>query len=262
MPEKPNAPGAFKGQPWTLFDSVAALSFLLGDTSQAGLAIGSRIPAINRAGEMIFFSAGRTRSSVEHLTNIDQDAQMAYGIEIWQMYIVTKAPIMPTYQSDGGMDGDPPDFYGATGAMSSAHKLMETIIKYGVLQLTVGQEEQIFFPLDRFGSGGGAAFIYELANGLPFGANVMVLPEPISIPRTQNLNAKIKLMPEVHTLIGTPAAPGVGTPLQPYQLTYWDGEAPAVVSLPQPPFMVQVGLQGRRVKDTQYGQIAPTRAGA
>ena len=100
-------------------------------------------------------------------------------------------------------------------------------------------------------------------NGVPTGANVLTLPEPISIPRTQNLSARIKLPPEVYEMIGNVAAPGVGSPLQPYNFTYLGvaGEPPVPdpidVLLQYPPYKVQIGLQGRRVKDTQYGQIAP-----
>ena len=82
----------------------------------------------------------------------------------------------------------------------------------------------------------------------------MKLPEPIEMPRTQNLNAKIRIAPELFALIGTPAAPGVGSPLIDYVLDVVGDQDPTV-SLPNPPFAIQIGLVGRRVKDSQYGQV-------
>jgi hypothetical protein len=269
------APGAYKGQPWTLFDSVVSESFLLGDT--AHLAIGTQNPAINANGEMIFFSAGRTRGTVPNYCNMDQNAQVAFGVEIWQMYILVQIP-MNCAQGDGKFipDEESPSYPGdgywlgiQPGCPPSAYKLGEAIIQYGVCQLMVGQEEQCFYPVHRFGAGGGEYHVgYNMAsNGVPEGANVLVLPEPISIPRTQNLIGKIILPAEVRAMIGTPTAPGVGSPRAPYVYYYWDpdadpGEEPTMVELAEVPYLVQWGLQGRRVKQTQYGQIAQGPAGA
>jgi hypothetical protein len=136
-------------------------------------------------------------------------------------------------------------------------KLAEAIINFGVLQMGLGQEEQMSWPCHRFGGGGGVAQNSSQtslpSNGIPEGPNVLKLPEPIEMPRTQNLSAKIRLAAEVQALIGTVAAPGVGQPLSPY--LYGLVSTPTVVSLNQPPFAIQLGLVGRRVKKTQYGQI-------
>lgn len=92
-------------------------------------------------------------------------------------------------------------------------------------------------------------------NGIPENANVLKLAEPIEMPRTQNLDVKITIAPEVRAMIGTLAAPGVGTPLVDYDYGVAGGLEPLVASLPQLPYSVQLGLIGRRVKFTQYGQI-------
>ena len=98
-------------------------------------------------------------------------------------------------------------------------------------------------------------------NGEQHVSNVLKFPEPISMPRTQNLSAvKLTIAPEARGMIGTPAAPGVGSSLSPYLYgtTPAAGEDPEVIqTLPQLPFAVQLGLVGRRIKDTQYGQIPP-----
>ena len=84
----------------------------------------------------------------------------------------------------------------------------------------------------------------------------MELAEAIEMARTQNIDAKLRIDPQVLALIGRVAAPGVGSPLQPYVYSYLDSEQEVqTVNLPQAPFKVQLGMKGRRVKDTQYGQI-------
>jgi hypothetical protein len=94
-------------------------------------------------------------------------------------------------------------------------------------------------------------------NGLQFAANVLRLPEPIEMPKTQNFTAKIRLAPEVHELIGTPKNPGVGGPLDKYTLIIpgpSEQEPEVAVELPMIPYALELGLVGRRVKLTQYGQ--------
>jgi hypothetical protein len=91
-------------------------------------------------------------------------------------------------------------------------------------------------------------------NGIPGSMNVMKLPEPIEMPRTQNMNAKIRLANEVFPTIGTLAAPGVGSALIDYRLDVVGDQDP-LVTLPNPPYAIQVGFVGRRIKDTQYGQV-------
>ena len=245
-------PKNFKSQPWTLFDSVVARSFLLGDITANGLAVGTTLPAISANGEMIFFNApGRNTAATPWYTNIDQQSTLSYGLEVWQIYVALEFPAMPPNQNIG-YDLE------ANAGVPGTVKLAEAILNYSVLELELGQENQIRWPLSRFGAGGGLSVMSGLVttiaqNGMPQEANVLKLPEPIEMPRTQNLSAKIRIAPEAHAIIGTVAAPGVGTTLSNY--SYGVAATPTVVSLQQPPFKVQLGLQGRRIKDTQYGQI-------
>ncbi len=137
---------------------------------------------------------------------------------------------------------------------------MEAILNYGVLELNLGQENQTTWPLSRFGAGGGlmvntAGGVVVAQNSNPDSYNVMKLPEPIQMVRTQNLDAKIRLAPEVFDMIGSPTVLGVGGELGTYGLTTVGGTEPTVVQKVQPPYAVQLGLVGRRVKDTQYGQV-------
>jgi hypothetical protein len=255
--ETATPPGGFKSQPWVLFDTLAASRFNLGSATPA---IGGSQPVISSSGEMVFFqSAGRTKATMPWYTNIDQPGQLAYGMEVWQIYLRIMFPSKPPIQSlDDGEDdanaGPPPPV-----------KLAEAILNYGVLELNLGQEEQTVWPLLAFGGGGGLSVnsgvgLCVAQNSNPDSYNVMKLPEPIQMERTQNLSAKIRLANEVFNIIGTDAAPGVGSPLEPYVLTTESGEAPITVSLTQPPYSIQLGLVGRRVKKTQYGQV-PNAAG-
>ena len=112
------------------------------------------------------------------------------------------------------------------------------------------------WPVHRFGAGGGMYLMDSIGtqvgqNANPDGSNVLKLPEPVEIARTQNLNAKIRLAPAVLPLIGTNAAPGVGTELDDFDVITSKGE----VEIPAPPFTIQVGLIGKRIKKTQYGQV-------
>lgn len=248
------SPKSFKSQPWILFDDVVANSFLLGDTSSDGLAQGTTIPAISANGEMVFFNApGRNAASTPWFTNLDQQSTLSYGFEVWQIYVLFAFPAFPPTQNIG-YD------LSANAGVPGTVKLMECILNYGVLELQLGQENQAMWPLTRFGAGGGLALGNGLVttvaqNSIPEGANVMKLPEPIEMPRTQNLYAKIRIPPVVFGMIGTVAAPGVGTKLSPYVYGTAGGETPTEVSLAQPPFKVEIGLVGRRIKDTQYGQL-------
>lgn len=245
----------FKSQPWILFDTVAAHSFLVGDTSAAGTALGSNIPAINAQGELIFFNApGRSTANTPWFSNVDIPGQLSYGMEVWQIYLLFAFPTMPPNQNIGF------DLQANAGVPGTV-KLAEAILNFGVLELELGQENQTRWPLTRFGAGGGlhvnAGVVSTVVqNSIPEAANVMKLPEPIEMPRTQNFWAKIKLSPQAMAIIGTVAAPGVGTALSTYNYAVAAGEPPTVVQLPQLPFSVQLGLVGRRVKKTQYGQIA------
>ena len=248
----PAAPQNFKSQPWILFDSVVANSFLMGDSTSDGQAVGTTIPAISTAGEIIFFNApGRNAASTPTLTNLDQQSTLSYGFEVWQIYVALQFPVMTPNQNIG-YD------LSANAGVPGTVKLMECILNFGVLELQLGQENQALWPLTRFGAGGGlnvnAGTVAVVgSNAIPDGANVMKLPEPIEMPRTQNLYAKIKLAPQVFPMIGTVAAPGVGTKLSPYE--YGVADTPTVVSVAQPPFKIELGLVGRRIKNTQYGQL-------
>lgn len=249
MPETP--PGAFKSQPWILFDTVAAESFLLGDTTAAGLAKGSQIPALDSKGEMVFFNGGgRTTATFPWYTNIDLSGQLAYGMEVWQIYLLFSFPAITPNQNN---NTDP----AANPGVAPTVKLMESFINYGVLELELGQENQTRWPLSRFGAGGGMVVsdvpsTTVAQNSQQQALNVMKLAEPIEMPRTQNFNAKIRLSNDVLPIIGTPAAPGVGNALGTYDYVIDGGDA---VNLAQPPYAVQLGFVGRRVKKTQYGQI-------
>ena len=111
------------------------------------------------------------------------------------------------------------------------------------------------FPLHKFGSGGGlwipggqGAIVVQ--NSWPQNMNVLKLPEPVEFPRTQNVDAKIRIAPEVHAIIGTPDTPGVGCPIADQKVLIQKDQN----EVPPLPYAIQVGLIGRRVKKTQYGQ--------
>lgn len=247
-------PLKFKAQPWILYDSVVARSFLLGDASANGLAVGSQSPAISRAGEITFFNGGgRNKANMPWYTNLDLSGQLAYGMEVWQIYVMCTFPVMPPVQNQGF------DFTVNPGVPGPV-KLAEAILHYSVLSLDLGQENQIEFPLARFGAGGGLeingnSVAVRGSNGINSESNVLKLPEPIEMPRTQNLAAKIRIAPEVQPLIGTVAAPGVGAIMSDYVYGIDNGETVTDVDLAQVPFQIQLGLVGRRVKYTQYGQV-------
>lgn len=243
--------GRLKGQPWILYDTVAAPNLLAG----GGLAIGTQIPAISRNGEMTFFSAGRTKAGNPQLTNLDLSGQLSYGFEVWQIYIALQFPTLPPAANNGFSD-DPGD---VLSGIPPTTKLAECFIHYASVQLDLGQEEQVNWPLSRFGAGGGMEISGDVGvhvnNALPQAQNVLVLPEPIGMVRTQNMDVKIRLSPEAIEMIGTTGSPGVGFPLAPYDYRYQDDGVPVDVALAELPFAVQVGLVGRRVKQTQYGDV-------
>jgi hypothetical protein len=244
-------PKEFKSQPWVLFDSIVSPSFLMGSPVNA---IGATTPAISSSGEMMFFnSPGRTRANMPWYTNLDTPGILSYGLEVWQIYLSFEFPAFPPTQNVGfDLSLNP----GVPGTI----KLMEAILNFGALDMTLGQENQTVWPLSRFGAGGGLAMSASVAavvgqNSQPQSMNVMKLPEPIEMPRTMNIDAKIRLAPEIFALIGNPVAPGVGSPLTPYIYGIATTEVPVDVPLAQPPFKIQLGLVGRRVKKTQYGQL-------
>jgi hypothetical protein len=248
-------PLAYKGQPWVLFDTIVANSFLLGDTTN-GLAVGSQVPAISSAGEITFFQGGgRTKATMPWYTNMDTSGQLSYGMKVWQIYVLIAFPVMTPNQNNGyDVTVNP----GVPGPV----KLAEAILHFSSLSLDLGQENQVEFPLSRFGAGGGldvnaGTVAVRASNATPDGANVLKLPEPIMMPRTQNLAAKIRIAPEAFPLIGSVAAPGVGTPMRPYVYGTLIGETVTQQSRAQLPFSIQLGLIGERVKWTQYGQLPP-----
>lgn len=239
-PEQPTI-GAYKGQPWILFDTVASTSFLLGDTDEP--AIGTNAPAINSAGEMIFFNApGRSKANFPWLTNLDVPGQLAYGFEVWAIAIEVKMPLwLQGSNLVAGQQGVP-----------QPQKLAEAVLQYSVVELNLGQEEQSAWPVTAFGNGGGLwNFGMTTQNSEPEITCSLKLPEPIEMGRTQNLSCKLKIAPFMFDLIGSAAGAGVGSPLLDYTFTVAGGEAP--ISLQQAPFGVQMKLIGRRVKQTQYG---------
>ena len=258
--------GEFKGQPWIVFDTVAARSFLVGENRPTLFAFGTSGPAITAAGEMVFFSSGRTQANMPWYTNVDLVGQLSYGFEVWQMYFHIGFPQVPSAETDQPIEGS---------AFEPAYPLLlaAAIIDFGVLELNLGQEIQTQWPLHRFGSGGGYASngggaLQVVQNAIPQGSNVLALPEPIEVPRTQNLDAKIRLAPEILSTIGSPTAFGVGMPLySPVDGINggWLFQCPNLkqpVNLPFPPYTVQLGLIGRRVKKTQYGQTPQAQPGA
>lgn len=99
MPPKPRNPAAFKSQPWVLYDTIVAESFLLGDSTN-GNAVGGQTPAISSSGEINFFqSAGRTTATMPWYTNLDTVGQLSYGFQVWQIYVNIMFPAMPPFAS-------------------------------------------------------------------------------------------------------------------------------------------------------------------
>lgn len=257
-------PKAYKSQPWTLYDTVVARSFLLGDTSPDGLAVGSQVPALSSSGEIQFFGqSARTAQNMPWYSNQDLPGQLSYGFRVWQIFLEILFPATTEIASVNPNRYEPPLAATTLGIVPGALKLAEAILNFGTLQMNLGQEQQANFPLTRFGAGGGLsvaglAGMASINNGWPVGSNVLKLPEPIEMPRTQNMSAKIRLAPEIFQLIGSPAAPGVGAPLAAYDYATTPVNPPVPVSLPQQPFSIRLGLVGQRIKATQYGQLVRT----
>jgi len=251
--------GQFKSQPWILFDKIAARSFLIGDSRPEGLAIGSQNPAINANGEMVFFQ-DRTEAQNPTYTNMDAKTLLSYGFEVWGASLELEFPTQSPYQANKGeIDPVGPVIPGDQGPSPNT-KLAEALINFGVVTMELGQENQARFPASAFSAGGGlfnSSFIFSTPqNALPQAGNLMKFPEPVEMPRTQNIAVKLKIAPEAYALIGTPIAPGVGVEYRPYRFSIWtDDPAPVVVELPQLPYAVLFKLVGRRIKFTQYGQV-------
>lgn len=249
----------FKSQPWNIFDTIVSRSFLVGETRPEFFAVGTSGPAITAAGEMIFFSAGRTKPTLPWYTSTELVGQLSYGFEAWQVYIHFGFPAMPDRPSD-----DPYEIGLANSPANLGEWLAQAIINFGVLQMDLGQEQQMSWPVHRFGAGGGffqsgASGVSVGQNSWPQSSNLMKLPEPIEIPRTQNLSAKIRIAPEILATIGNNAAPGVGTPI--LDTGYIYDSVKGELSLPTLPYTVQLGFKGRRIKKTQYGQTPATAEG-
>ncbi len=248
--QAPQAPKQYKSQPWVLFDTVASYSFILGSATNA---IGATTPAITANGEMSFFnSPGRTRSTAPWYTNLDTPGRLSYGMEVWQIYLRLMFPAMPLLPS---YDPDAPGTAPTLLNVPPTTRLAEAILNFGVLEMDLGQESQFQWPTNQFTAGGGivdsSGSTSMVSNGVQVNTNVMKLPEPIEMPNTQNLSAKIRLAAEVQGLIGTPSALGVGAPLDTQAYTVASG---STRNLTLQPYAVQLGFVGRRVKLTQYGQ--------
>lgn len=252
MAEEVQDLGNYKSQPWLVFDTIASSSFLVGDNSTP--AFGQSTPAISAAGEIDFFqSANRLAASMPWYTNMDKPAQLSYGMEVWAIYLALLFPKVPSTASfgDGASVVSAADLFGP----SSVQVLAAAILNFGALTLKLGQEPQCDWSLNKFPAGGGyegGAGVDAISNAIPAGANVCRLPEPIEMSNTQNISAKIQLSPEAMATIGNPLAVGAGGPLDPY-IAQTSGQP---ISVDYPPYAIQFGLVGRRIKDTQYGQIA------
>lgn len=260
--------GQFKGQPWVVFDTIAARSFLVGENRPAFFAFNTPGPAINSRGEMVFFAAGRKKAQAPWYTNLDLDGQLAYGFRAWQMYLHLGLPLLPATTELQPSEGA---FVPSGSSLNPSPLLVlaQLIVDFGVISLRLGQEEQQDFPVHQFGAGGGLYLSGAGAgniggqNSWPQDANVLKLPEPVEFPRTQNLDAILRLAPEVLPIIGSPTAgaEGVGNPLPDLTITCNEGDPPepTVNNVPFPPFNIQLGMIGERIKKTQYGQVPDER---
>jgi hypothetical protein len=248
----PQAPKQYKSQPWVLYDTVASTDYRLGSTTNA---IGATTPAISDAGEMTWFnSPGRTKGNMPWYTNLDTPGRLSYGMEVWQVYVRLMFPAMPLQPSfSPAVPAAVPNIL----TVPPTTRLAEAILNYSVLELDLGQESQFSWPTSQFTAGGGmvdsSSSTSLVSNGVQINTNVMKLPEPIEMPNGQNLTAKIRLASEVRNLIGNMAQGGVGSPLGVAAYTVATATS---VNLTLPPFALQLGFVGRRVKFTQYGQVA------
>jgi hypothetical protein len=203
---------------------------------------------------MLFFAQGRLQPTLPWYTSLEQLAQLSYGFEMWAGSLTLMLPpVQPVSSAADPWEGDPLAL-GTSGMSMLAHAL----VYFSVMEMKLGQEEQSSWPFQAFGCAGGVWSSSgfdgaQIQNGVPTADNKLVLSEPIQIPRTQPLSAKLKLANEVRALIGTPAAPGVGSPLAEYEYETDKGTQ----ELQPPPFGVRFTLYGRRIKKTQYGQLPP-----
>jgi hypothetical protein len=241
----------FKVQPWVLYDTVASTTFLLGAATNA---IGGNSPAISSSGEITFFqSPGRTTQQMPWYTNMDQPGSLSYGMTVWQIYLNIMFPTMPLQPN---FDPDAPAMAPTILNVPPTTRLAEAILNFGVFECELGQENQFRWPCTRFGAGSGlkdtSSQTSKVNNGDENVHNIIQLPEPIKMPRTQAISAKIRLAPEVFALIGTPAVPGVGAPLATQAYTV---AAADINELQLQPYAIQVGFVGSRTKDTQYGMV-------
>jgi len=235
--------GAFKGQPWIIYDTVASYDFRVNAPTNA---LATNGPAINNAGEMIFLNAqGRNRANWPWLTNLDLPGQLSYGFEAWAIAFELRMPLVSAAQS---LDNTGPSGVG------TALKLAECLLNYSVVELDLGQENQTAWPITSFGNGGGLwSFLYSVQNGMADVNCRLNLPEPIEMGRTQNFSIKVKLAPFNFATIGQGSASGVGMPLNPYIFQVTGGETPVDATVPQTPYGLVCKLIGRRIKNTQYG---------
>ena len=236
----------FKSQPWQLFDTVVSADWEPGD----GTAIGAATPAISSQGEIVFFqSSGRTRATMPWYCNQDQQGTLSYGLEVWQMFVEFLVPPMPPFQAanvppTGGVFGPTP-----------YEQFVAILLQCSELELMLGQEPQCAWHLSRFGAGGG--IWANVSNGaisvnssVPTERNVLKLPEPIEMPRTQNLWAKIRCAPEV-----LPQLEAYGGLIAEQTTQTLARGVETTLTFPRALFGVRFGLVGRRIKNTQYGQI-------
>lgn len=245
------APGTFKSQPWILYDTVASFDYTLGSATNA---LGATVPAISAAGEMQWFNApGRTKGTMPWYTNMDQQGRLSYGLEVWQVYLKVMFPAMPLMPS---YDADAPASAPTILNVPPTTRLAEAILNYSVLSLELGQEQQFEFPAGSFGAGGGivdsSSQTSMVQNMQQVAGNVLKLPEPIEMPNTQVLTARMRISTDVQGLIGRVGALGVGAPLATQSYTVANA---TTNPLTLPPYAIQLGLVGRRVKNTQYGQL-------
>lgn len=236
----------FKTQPWILFDTIVSTDFRPGTAVDA---VGSSNPAISQQNTIIFFQgAGRTKASMPWYTNLDMPGQLSYGLEVWQIYFALKNPRVPATMSQGQVAA-------ADIGPSSVMTFESTLLQFAELEVELGQENQMKWPLSRFGAGGGlynSSLISGTGNNSRQDAvNVLELAEPIQMPRTMNFHATIRIAPEV-----SPVLQALGGPLP--ALKFWNEslDIPADITVPQLPYSLELGFVGRRVKKTQYGQIA------
>ena len=131
-----------------MHDAVVAFSFLLGDDREGFRSIGTAGAAISGSGEMIFFADGRIQTSRPWYSSLQQVGQLSYGFQVWGMSIsLMLPPVQPIASSV-----TPWNFGAGTSGM--AH-LANALVHFGVMQMELGQENQMSWPVSRFGAAGG-----------------------------------------------------------------------------------------------------------